>query len=250
MVSRGTLEKMDSDSRLVRYSRLFARLDSQILGTIEQEQNNAHSQLGQDLLALALSDCKRDGFFVEFGATDGLYLSNTALLEKRFGWTGILAEPSRKWQNKLQHNRSSTIIQDAMWSESGVEMDFRESLIGELSTLSNFVASDNHKSLRFGRTYRVSTRTLSEVLREHSAPKHIDFLSVDTEGSEYEALLGVDLNEFSFGLICVEHNFGPSREQVELLLTGHGYIQILESISDFDAWFVHPEVLSRTKYLR
>ena len=40
------------------------------------------SQLGQEIFALIENDFKRDGYFIEFGATDGLELSNTHLLEK------------------------------------------------------------------------------------------------------------------------------------------------------------------------
>ena len=49
------------------------------------------SQLKQDIFVLLETGFKRNGFFVEFGATNGIDLSNTYLLEKRFGWNGILA---------------------------------------------------------------------------------------------------------------------------------------------------------------
>ena len=53
------------------------------------------------LWILYLLDKKKNGFFVEFGACDGLHFSNTLLLEKSFGWKGILAEPNRAYQKKL-----------------------------------------------------------------------------------------------------------------------------------------------------
>src|SRR5436189_1252600 len=55
--------------------------------------HRSHAQLFQDLFVLETVKEKRDGFFVEFGATNGVDLSNTALLERDYGWKGILAEP-------------------------------------------------------------------------------------------------------------------------------------------------------------
>src|ERR1700747_1449806 len=47
----------------------------------------------QDIFALLWSGGKRGGFFVDFGACDGLIVNNTVTLERQFGWSGILAEP-------------------------------------------------------------------------------------------------------------------------------------------------------------
>ncbi len=59
---------------------------------------NIKSQIHQDIFVLYTLSWKRNGFFVEFGATNGVFLSNTYLLEKNFGWKGILSEPNPHWR--------------------------------------------------------------------------------------------------------------------------------------------------------
>ena len=75
---------------------------------------HAKSQLGQDLFALYSLSWKRGGFFVEFGATNGVDLSNTYLLEKDFDLIGILAEPVAVWHAELTRNRSVAIDFDSV----------------------------------------------------------------------------------------------------------------------------------------
>lgn len=194
----------------------------------------SRAQLDQDVAALLASGVRRGGYFVEFGATNGLGLSNSYLLESEFQWTGILAEPSREWHHQLKLNRSASISHMAVWKESGEKLDFIES--GELSTILSFREVDNHK--RTGRQYQVETVTLRDLLIQFDAPKHIDFLSVDTEGSELEVLSAFDFSQYSFGFICVEHNFTPSRQKIQKLLESKGYAQILSEVSEWDDWFV------------
>ncbi len=67
----------------------------------------SYSQLKQDIWVLNKLNHKKNGFFVEAGACDGLYLSNTLLLEKEYDWSGICCEPNKQYYEKLLLNRKS-----------------------------------------------------------------------------------------------------------------------------------------------
>jgi FkbM family methyltransferase len=198
----------------------------------------SQSQLGQDVFALTTLDFKRDGFFIEFGATDGVSLSNTWLLEKEFGWTGILAEPAKGWHKKLRENRASIISESCVWKESGTEISFSES--AELSTITKFKDADLHSAARrSSSTYNVVTISLMDLCIQNNAPKHIDFISIDTEGSEFEILSQFDFESYKVSVICVEHNYTKNRLRIKKLLEKNGFERIFEDLSQFDDWYIH-----------
>ena len=195
------------------------------------------SQLRQDIYVLTKTNFKTDGFFVEFGACDGIELSNTHLLEKKFNWSGILAEPARSWLGDLTKNRDCIVVNKCVWKESNKEILFNE--VGELSTISKFRNKDMHADLRTTyKEYPVNTISLNDLLIQNHAPSFIDYLSIDTEGSEFDILSAVDFHKFSFGIITVEHNFSVNREKIYRLLTENGYKREFEVISNFDDWYV------------
>lgn len=207
------------------------------------------AQLHQDLIALLLLDFKPNGFFVEFGASDGVQFSNSLLLELDFGWTGILAEPGRKWQKKLKNNRSSLVETKCVWKHSGEILVFNETEIGELSTLDMFSSSDFHGSYRkSGKRYNVETISLTDLLDKYNAPFHIDFLSIDTEGSEFHILESFNFEKYIFNFISCEHNYTENRELICALLESKGYVRVLKDVSLFDDWFVH-QTLAKSKGL-
>jgi FkbM family methyltransferase len=188
---------------------------------------------------------KRDGFFVEFGATNGHDLSNTFTLEQHFSWKGLLAEPAKCWHAALKANRKAAIDSRCVWRQTGVKLEFKETEIGELSTLTNLVDRDFNKGGRVkGTTYSVETVSLNDLLKSHNAPQEIDYLSIDTEGSELEILQAFDFTDYDIKIMTVEHNFvEPNRQEVFKLLSGKGFVRLFEAQSKFDDWYVKRSLL-------
>lgn len=225
-----------------------SRQDLEFLKTLKTSKHElilnlltkSRSQLRQDLFVLSETDFKKNGYFVEFGATNGVELSNTYLLETEFSWTGILAEPANAWKAKLRENRPDARIEDlCVWSDSVSTLMFNETEVPELSTLDSFSNKDDHRAIRKeGKKYEVKTISLNDLLKKHLSPRFIDYLSIDTEGSEFEILKAFDFNSYHIGIITVEHNNTPNRERIFELLTHYGYRRKYESISHFDDWYI------------
>lgn len=222
-----------------RDSKLLSGLSDAHAELFFRALKESRSQLRQDLFVLSQLDFKRGGFFVEFGATNGVDLSNTHLLEKQFGWSGVLAEPARSWHASLKKNRSAKIETSCVWRQSGCVLKFNEAALGELSTIDSFSAADFHeKERKAGRTYDVETISLNDLLERHGAPRTVDYLSIDTEGSELEILRSFDFSRHSFTVITCEHNYTPAREEIHSLLTRQGYVRKYVELSEFDDWYV------------
>lgn len=239
--------------RLKRYfsSRFIKRLggksdiDSKILASLPliawpeyiALMQLSKAQLRQDIFALLQNKGKQAGYFVEFGATDGISINNTFMLEKNFDWSGTLAEPGRSWTAALKANRGCSVDNRAVWSESGLEVIFDDSVdLPELSHVRDQGAL--HQAAGGTSSYQVRTVSLSDLLEAYSAPAYIDFISIDIEGGEYNVLKGFDFSRWRFSFICIEHNYAGSRGAIAELLTSNGYTRILEDFSYFDDWYV------------
>ena len=195
------------------------------------------AQLGQDLWVLEQTGHKRGGFFVEFGATDGVLLSNTLLLETEFDWRGICAEPNPRFFRKLRANRACTVAPDCIMGRSGQVVDFI--LADEYGGVADYADYDSHAAKRDafrknGEVITLQSISLDDFLKKYDAPKTIDYLSIDTEGSEYEILKAFPFEDWDIGLLTVEHNFTPIREDIRALLEGHGYACIE---MQWDDWY-------------
>jgi FkbM family methyltransferase len=199
------------------------------------------SQYCQDIFAITQSCHKVGGFFVEFGACDGVIGSNTHLLEKKYGWHGILAEPSKVWWEDLKKNRSVSIDFRCVFNESNLTLDFSETSDAMLSTLSSLTNSDFHEGNRMNgvtKTYPVTTVSLNDLLSHYQAPDEIDYMSIDTEGSEYEILSAFDFKKYKTKIITVEHNYNENvRAKINKLLIANNYDLCHQGLTYADDWY-------------
>jgi FkbM family methyltransferase len=178
-----------------------------------------HSQIGQDIWVVetALPD-KRDGFFVDVGSGDGVAASNTKLLEER-GWKGVCVDP---FPTHME-SRTCQMFKEVVFSEAGKTMTFHTAgeLGGLASTLGEWKAYAEKAP-----TVDFTTVTLGDILARAKAPSRIDFMSLDIEGAELEALRGFPFDRYQLGALAVEHNFEePKRSDIEALLKNHGYVK-------------------------
>lgn len=175
-----------------------------------------YSQSGQDLFVLSMLRGRRDGTYLEIGSAHGEELSNTALLEREFGWRGAGVDISPEFvagYNALRQNK--TTVADATTA------DFHEIL----------------QSLA-----GIESRTL-------------DYLSCDCEPAEQtlRALRNVLSQGFKFAVITFEHdsytNGGITKQPSRDYLTDLGYELVVSNISalgqsyDYEDWWVHPELV-------
>ncbi|MDP6376720.1 MAG: FkbM family methyltransferase [Pseudomonadales bacterium] len=211
-------------------------LDLEILASL------ATSQLGQDLWVLKQTNYKRGGFFIEFGASDGVLLSNTHLLESVFAWRGVCAEPNPNLFQKLANNRACAVSDACIADTTGRKIDFV--LANEYGGVTSYAENDKHAEKR--KAYQevieaipLITISLNDFLLEQKAPRVIDYLSIDTEGSEYDILRTLDFDRWQITCITIEHNFTEQRQDIRQLLTPKGY-QCTET--EWDDWYFLPGV--------
>lgn len=195
---------------------------------------NYHSQIGQDKWVHSVLGNKGNGYFIELGACDGLYLSNTLFFERELKWNGICIEPNDIYFDQLVKNRSCNLSNDLISSVPNNIVDF------SLCDAASGIIDDNAGPFTSRATLvKKLTVTLDSVLDKHNAPKVIDYLSLDVEGHEYAILSTFPFDKYKFRCITVEHNaphVGPKQQMlIRNLLEKNGYVYV-KGNDDVNKW--------------
>jgi FkbM family methyltransferase len=138
------------------------------------------------------------GFFVEAGAVDGFFESTTYFLERFYGWSGILVEPTPRMFRRIRFNRpKAQAFNCALVSQA---VSCQKVMVRDAHALSRVIIDGDTVE---GCAVQVAARTLSSLLDEVNAPP-IDLLSLDVEGYELEVLRGLDFGRHSPKYLLVE----------------------------------------------
>ena len=215
-----------------------------------RNKEDIKSQLYQDMFASFIIGDKFEKTFFEFGATNGIDLSNSYTLERYLNWKGVLSEPSPQWHDELKKNRPYTnIISECIWSESNKELNFFVSDVGVLSSLENFKESDKismpgntQARVKNGKNIIVKTISLNDVIEKQFNSKSPSYISIDTEGSEYEILKNFNFKKYKPLVFTIEHNFTELQLKIDKLMYSNDYIRVFKSLTTFDAWYVEKNV--------
>jgi FkbM family methyltransferase len=227
------------------FRRLFARRDpgpSLIERLRAKYGPRQYSQWDEELAIRDFFNDRRDGFFVDVGASDYKRDSTTFYLEKHLGWTGIAIDANKAYAEGYRLNRPGTAFFNLFVSNKDDQIqdfflnrpDPRISSGSKAHVLGFPKVEESAIEL-----VKVPTLTLTTLL-EHQKVTKVDLLSVDIEGFEPLAMEGFDLQRFKPDLCIVEMQ---PRTQAVLLkyFQDRGYERI-EKYSSFDKynWYFAP----------
>tara|TARA_X000000368_G_C23029296_1_gene711704 strand:- start:545 stop:1798 length:1254 start_codon:yes stop_codon:yes gene_type:complete len=207
-----------------------------------KKTNNFKSQIGQDVYVLNnIFGKKKNGFFIELGGADGITHSNTYAMEKDYNWGGICIEPNPKFKEELEKNRSCHKVFVPVYSSSNKMVNFSIVDYGQFSGISNHLGNIGNSKVE--KKVKLRTKTLTQICDECNAPKYIDYLSLDTEGTELEILKGFDFKKYTIGYISVEHNYRPLRQHIRTFLESKGFIYA--RWNRFDDEYMHKSIANK-----
>lgn len=205
-----------------------------------------YSQVGQDKWVCEYFKYKRDGFFLDIGAADGITISNTYYLEKELGWKGICIEALKSNYDKLINNRNTICEHKAVYHKKKTIYFLGDGNDG----LGGYIAGPDKY------TEMVDAVRIEDILKEHNAPKTIDYISLDIEGKEVQALMGFPFDEYEVILWTIEHNLHGGftgqllKQGIKEIMIKNGYAILKENVGTapqypMEDWYINTKYLNK-----
>ncbi len=158
---------------------------------------------GEDLFIEDLTKDIKNGFYVDAGCYHPLHLSNTYLLYKR-GWNGINIDISEFSIKLFNHLRPNDLNINLAVSNSDKEITFYyQKKLSQLTTIKKEISNERMQGNI--KEKKIKSLKLNSILNESKFKnRQIDFLNIDVEGADFEALKSLDFKIYSPKIICIE----------------------------------------------
>ena len=180
-----------------------------------------YSQAYQDMFVLTMLDGKQKGTYLEIGAFNPTFISNTCLLDKKFGWTGISIDIDAGVGQQFIGTRNCTFV-----LQNALTIDYKKLL------------ENNNMPKQI------------DYLQ----------LDIEPQANTLSCLKMLPLDEYRFSVITYETDFYDpgvtrevsmeNREESRQILISHGYEMVVGNLCNvsttdpFEDWYVDPKVVS------
>ena len=194
----------------------------------------------------------KNGIFVDVGAHDGKSINNTLYFEETNQWTGINVEPIPEVYSRLIKNRPNCInLNCAVSNNDGIaefilNKGYTEMISGLKDNFDNrHIHRLNNEISRYGGTTEVvNVKTMRlETICDENYINHINYLSIDVEGAEFEVIKSINFDKVFIDVIGFENNYQDTSIPIIHYLTYKGYKIIHTSL---DIIMIH----EKSKFLK
>jgi hypothetical protein len=194
---------------------------------------NFTSQIGQDRWVCEKFNYKKNGYFLNLGAYDGIFYDNTYYLEKELGWKGLSIEPDKVAFEKLIKNRNCICVNKALSGES---------------KMMKFTKPGQHGYIKEDGELLVEAITIEKLMVDYNIPFLIDYISMDIEWQEIPVLSTFPFNKYETILWTIEHNLysdgTETKQRIKEIMISNGYMIDQENMSAgdgnmFEDWYIN-----------
>jgi FkbM family methyltransferase len=243
---RFMIEETDKDdAELVNFVQQLIQPPSKQKLRLESKNSDLdYSQHGQSKFMDDQLKFKENGFFVEAGAYDGEYHSNSLYFELKRNWTGILIEPvPSSYASILKKRRNAYALNACIASDQPILAKFKafKSMSGREKEMSsehkNKIELEAQATSTKPETLYVPCFSLHTILKALDV-KIVDYFTLDVEGGEFDVLKRIDFGQLEFKAISIEYNSAESVKKFAIThhLTNSNFK--LVKTSDQDLFFI------------
>ena len=172
---------------------LFFTKNKNFFKFIIDKKKLSKSQIFQDLFAYFFSNFKKKGVFIEIGGGNGVDLSNTYILEKKFKWKGVICEPDNRLHANILAKRKCFLETAPVTNISNKNIYFYYR-----GLYNSFTSSSYNSSAK-----KIKSISLNNLIKKYKLTKNIDYISIDTEGNELNIIKNFNFNKYNVKIFTI-----------------------------------------------